>query len=98
MERPEVREFVIVPPEEKAPALMAIHERFKGYLAKKFPGYVFTLQKSSPFDDESFQVIPVLGKVGDGGFMYNYPNPTLVRAIRAACDAFDPASSQGLAA
>jgi hypothetical protein len=98
MERAEVREFVIVPPEEKAPAVVLFHERFKAYLAMKFPGYVFTLQKSSPVDDESFQVIPVMGKVGDGGFMCNYPDPLLVRAIRAACDAFDPASSQGLAA
>lgn len=95
----EVTEFVIVPPDHKVEAILNSAERFKAYLASEFPGRKFALQPVAPFDDESFQIIPILGAIGDGGgVLAAYPDPILVREICAACERFDPSSAQGLAA
>ncbi len=95
----EVTEFVIVPPDHKVAAVLHSAERFKAYLAAEFPGRKFALQPVAPFDDESFQIIPIMGAIGDnGGVLASYPQPMLIREIRAACERFDPASAQGLAA
>lgn len=95
----EVTEFVIVPPDHKVEVILNSAERFKAYLASQFPGRKFALQPVAPFDDESFQIIPIMGAIGDnGGVLATYPSPVLIRAIRAACERFDPTAAQGLAA
>ncbi|MCY1235396.1 hypothetical protein D9M68_150860 [compost metagenome] len=95
----QVSEFVVVPPEHKIAGTLNSAERFKGYLADAFPGYKFALQPIAAFEEDDFQVIPVMGRIGDdGGFMCEYPDPQLIRAIRDACELFDPASMKGLAA
>ncbi|KSV95409.1 hypothetical protein [Sinorhizobium sp. GL28] len=95
----QVSEFVVVPPEHKIASTLNSSVRFKAYLAEAFPGYTFTLQPIAAFEEDEFQVIPVMGKIGDqGGYMCEYPDPHLIRAIREACDAFDPAASRWLAA
>ncbi|SFG56879.1 hypothetical protein [Ensifer sp. OV372] len=95
----EVTEFVIVPPDHKVEVILNSAERFKAYLASEFPGRKFALQPVAPFDDESFQIIPIMGAIGDnGGVLAAYPDAILIREIRAACERFDPASAQGLAA
>lgn len=92
----EVTEFVIVPPDHKVEVILNSAERFKAYLASEFPGRKFSLQPVAPFDDESFQIIPIMGAIGDkGGVLAAYPSPMLVREIRTACERFDPASTQG---
>lgn len=94
-----VNEFVIVPPEHKIETIVNSAERFKAYLAGEFPGRVFSLQPVYPFDDDAFQIIPVMGAIGDeGGVMCEYPDAILMQEIRNACDAFNPASTHGLAA
>jgi hypothetical protein len=94
-----VNEFVIVPPEHKIEAIVNSAERFKAYLAGEFPGRVFSLQPVYPFDDDAFQIIPMMGAIGDeGGVMCEYPDAMLMRDIRQACERFDPSSIQGLSA
>lgn len=99
MSRRQVSEFVVVPPDHKIASTLNSAERFKAYLADAFPGYKFSLQPVAAFEDDEFQVIPVMGKIGDqGGYMCEYPDPALIRSIRDACEAFNPKSAQGLAA
>lgn len=95
----EVTEFVIVPPDHKVEVILNSAERFKAYLASEFPGRKFALQPVAPFDDESFQIIPIMGAIGDnGGLLAAYPDPMFIREIRSACERFNPSSTQGLAA
>lgn len=87
----EVTEFIVVPPYERTAEVLRSKDRFKDYLARKFPGYVFNIVDFSPVgEDEDFHIIPsMMFMLPDGNLeMCEKPPRWLLREMASACQDF----------
>lgn len=90
----EVTEFVVVPPRERTGEIVSAKDRFIAHLESAFPQLKFEVQGTSPFDVDGFQVIPMMGRIGEhGGVLCDRPDPQLIWQIMKRCADFNGASA-----
>lgn len=92
MRESDVKEFVVIPPEEQIESLLRSRERFVDYMTRRFPAYMFRVAPFVPIGDaEEFSILPIMNYVGDDGGSYacNPPCRWVMSEIAQACREFD---------
>ncbi|NVP57904.1 hypothetical protein [Mycoplana rhizolycopersici] len=100
MPRKAVSQFVIVPPRRRVAEYVDAKDRFSAYLSDHFPGYEFRITGNSPFSNDDFHIVPIMGSVNnpsnpDGDFeRREQPDRAVLHEMLKVCQRFDLSKSR----